>query len=115
MSVEPLTDRMERAAINQSVFREVNERLEDLAQTFEYVAETTVFACECAELECVEQLQMSAAGYEEVRADPNQFAVVPGHVYSDVEKVVSENDRFAVVAKLGAGGQIARQTYQRSR
>jgi hypothetical protein len=35
MGFDPSNDRTERAAINQSVFREVNERLEGLAETFQ--------------------------------------------------------------------------------
>jgi len=31
--------------------------------------------------------------------DPRQFAIVPEHVVGDIERIVSENDRFAVVAK----------------
>ena len=114
MGFDPNNDRTERAAINQSVFREVNERLEGLAETFQYVAKTAAFTCECASLECVEQMEMSLDEYEGVRSDPNQFAVLPGHVYRDVESVVSENERFVVVAKIGAGDRIARETYPRS-
>lgn len=114
MDVDARNDRVERAASNQSVFREVNERLEDLAETFQYVAKTATFTCECASLECVKQMEMSLDEYEAVRSDPNRFAVLPGHVYRDVENVLSENDRFVVVAKLGVGDQIARETYSRS-
>jgi hypothetical protein len=34
-----------------------------------------------------------------VRADPLQFAVTRDHVMADVERVVAETDRYAVVAK----------------
>ena len=64
MGFDPSNDRTERAAINQSVFREVNERLEGLAETFQYVAKTAAFTCECASLECVEQMEMSLDEYE---------------------------------------------------
>jgi hypothetical protein len=114
MGFDSSNDRKKRAAINQSVFREVNERLEGLAKTFQYVARTAAFACECASLECVEQMEMSLDEYEGIRSDPNRFAVLPGHVYADVEHVVSENERFVVVEKIGAGDRIARETYPRS-
>jgi hypothetical protein len=42
---------------------------------------------------------MTLAEYESLRADPRQFAVTRGHVLADVEQVVSETDRYAVVAK----------------
>ena len=35
----------------------------------------------------------------QVRGDPRQVAIVPEHVVRDLERIVSENDRFPVVAK----------------
>lgn len=108
------TERFERAAQNQSLFREVNERLEDLASTYHEVAATARFACECAELSCVDQIEMSLDEYEAIRSDPNQFLVRPGHVYHEVERIVQENDRFVVVAKVGEAALIAERLDPRS-
>ena len=103
-------ERQVRAAQNQSLFREVNERLEGLADAFQYIAGTNAaFACECADLTCIQTMSISVTEYEAVRASPNQFAVLPGHVYPDVETVVSENERFVVVEKIGEGGKVAMQ------
>ena len=46
MGIEPSSDRRERAALNQSLFRQVNERLQELADTFQQVTNTAMFACE---------------------------------------------------------------------
>jgi hypothetical protein len=98
----------------QALFREVNERLEELATTFQDVAgSTTVFACECADLMCVEQIDLTVGEYEAVRSHPNQFFVLPGHVDAEVENVVRENERFVVVAKIGAGAATAEATHPR--
>lgn len=110
----PETERLERAAQNQSLFREVNERLQELASTFREVAASAAFACECADLGCVEHIEMSLDEYEAIRGDPNQFLVLPGHVFPDVERVVSEDERFLVVAKIGQGARIARSLDQRT-
>jgi hypothetical protein len=107
-------DRVERAAANQSVFRQVNERLQGLATAFQDVAHRATFACECADTQCVEQLELSPDEYEAIRSGANQFVVLPGHVYSDVERVVSENERFVVVAKIGRGATIAAEADPRS-
>jgi hypothetical protein len=107
MSGQPDVERVERAARNQSLFREINERLEELASTFQEVAGTASFTCECADLKCIEQVEMSLDEYEAVRSDANQFVVRPGHVLADVENVVGESDRFVVVAKIGKGAKIA--------
>ena len=104
---KPDVNRLERAARNQALFREVNERLQELATSFQEAAGITVFACECADLKCVEQIDMSPDEYEAIRSDPNQFLVAPGHVIPDVENVVAENERFQVVAKIGEGGAVA--------
>ena len=107
MDAQEGIDRMERAARNQGLFREVNERLGELATTFQEVAGTPpVFACECADLMCTEQIDLTVDEYEAVRSQPNHFLVLPGHVYPEVEKVVCENDRFAVVAKVGEAAAI---------
>jgi hypothetical protein len=107
-------DRVERSASNQSIFREVNERLEQLATAFQGVASNATFACECADVQCVEQLELSLDEYEAVRSDSSQFVVLPGHVYADVERVVSKNARFVVVAKIGRGAAIAAEADPRS-
>ena len=101
-------DRLERAARNQSIFREVNERLEGLADTFKFVSEMSTFTCECADLQCTAMVNMTLQEYEAVRSDPNEFVVLPGHVYPDVERVTYENERYVVVAKIGKAGEIAR-------
>jgi hypothetical protein len=102
-------EQLRRAARNQSMFREVNERLEDLAESFQVVAETSPFTCECADLGCNAMIDMTLSEYEAVRKKPNQFVVLPGHVYSDFERVVSENDRYVLVAKHDEGGELAEE------
>ena len=107
-------DRTERAGRNQTLFREVNERLQGLAETFQHVTETSSFACECADLRCTAMINLRLSEYEAVRSHPNQFAVLPGHVYPDVEDVVAEHDRYIIVSKLGVGAEIAEKTYPRA-
>ena len=106
-------DRTERAGRNQTLFREINERLEGLAETFQHLSKTSSFACECAHLGCTAMVNLRPDEYEAVRSHPNRFAVLPSHVYLDVEEVVAENDRYVIVAKLGVGAEIAETTYRR--
>lgn len=114
MESHPDEDRTKRAGRNQTLFREVNERLEGLAKAFQHVTETSSFSCECADLGCIARMDLRLSEYEAVRSHPNQFAVLPGHVYPDVEKVVAENDRYVIVSKLGVGAEIAGKTYPRA-
>lgn len=98
-----------KAAKNQSLFRTVNETLERLNEDFKPLLAHGEFICECANLQCVESLEMSVGEYEEVRRVPTHFAIKPGHELPEVERVVASNDRFVVVEKLGAFGAAARE------
>jgi hypothetical protein len=100
-----------KAAKNQSLLREVNERI---AQVSEATAETQ-FLCECANLQCQEILDLSLFEYETVRSSPVQFPIRPGHDVPGVEHVVSENERYAVVEKIGEAGEISTRLDPRSR
>lgn len=93
-----------RAARNQSLFRAVNERLQDTAAGD---GATVVIACECAQVDCSEKLELSSSDYEQLRGHPNRFAVAPSHVYPDVEDVVETESAYVVVAKRGEGGAVA--------
>ena len=101
----------QRAAQNQSLFREVNERLREAMETTTLVD----FVCECADVACSERVPMSLDEYERVRAEPKTFAVKAGHVYPDVEWVVNQNDRYSVVEKIGEAGEAAQTLDPRTR
>ena len=50
---------------------------------------------------------MTLGEYERLRANPNHFAVRPGHVDERVERTVEEHEHYVVVAKVGAGRDYA--------
>jgi hypothetical protein len=95
----------ERAAENQSLFREINERIEDLAAD----AAFQTFVCECADTECAEGISATLEEYEAVRRDPNRFVVLAGHDIPGVEDVVAATERYVVVSKLGVGAAVAEE------
>jgi hypothetical protein len=105
MESQALETSRRRAAQNQSRFREVNERIEELVATSSYVS----FVCECANERCVDSLSLTIEEYEHVRRDANRFVVLPGHDVPEVENVVDATDRYLVVAKVGAGMAVARR------
>jgi hypothetical protein len=100
-------ERAVRAARNQALFRVVNEKLKDLNAAFEDVVGSHATACECADLQCIETLEMSRTEYDEIRGNPRHFAVRPCHIYPDVEIVVRESDEYVVVEKTGKAGEVA--------
>jgi hypothetical protein len=89
-----------RIGLNEAVFREVNERIETLAQTFDLRSEPLDFICECGDASCVERIRMTHAEFEELRSDSHHFAVYPGHVIADVERVVAQRAGYEVVEKV---------------
>jgi hypothetical protein len=103
-----------RAAENQSIFRDVNERIEELYRQHTVFSEVGEWVCECADTSCTERISMTIEEYQRIRAHPNQFAVAAGHEIPEVEVVVEATDRFLVVRKVGSGAQKARQLDPRS-
>lgn len=98
-----MDDQGRRIGQNEVLFREVNERLRELGEGFSLVAEQADFICECGSSSCTEQIRMTLAEYETVRADPKRFFVRPGHEMLEYEKIIEERDDYLVVEKLPGG------------
>jgi hypothetical protein len=107
--------REDRIGLNEAVFREVNERIEGLAETFDLMSAPLDLVCECGEATCVERITMSHPEYEQLRSDAHLFAVYPGHEVPDIERVVDRQKSYYVVEKdVGVPERIAEQTDPRS-
>jgi hypothetical protein len=110
-----MSSREERIGLNEAVFREVNERIEGLAETFDLKTQSLDLVCECGDAACEKRLSMTRAEYEELRSDAHQFAVHPGHVFPDVESVVARQKGYDVVRKShGVPERIAERTDPRA-
>jgi hypothetical protein len=106
-----MSTREERIGMNEALFRDVNERIEDVAEEFDITSDPLDFICECGDPTCVERITMTHAEYEQVRSDAHLFAVFPGHEEPDVERVVERRKAYDVVQKhAGAPERIAEQT-----
>jgi len=88
-----------RAAINEALFREVNERIEELHTELEADGSAEQFICECSDPACTERVTVPLDVYERVRANPRRFFVKPGHEERSLERVVERDDGFLVVEK----------------
>ena len=93
-----MTDRRQRLAKNEALFRDVNERVEKIA-TEHADPEVIEFLCECVDIECLVRVELSVQAYERVRADSAQFVVTPGHEFLDVEDVIDRQPGYVVVRK----------------
>jgi hypothetical protein len=110
--------RDERLAGNEALFREVNERVAEVATHYVEVethAEKINFACECGRADCAEPIAMTLVEYEAIRAEPTHFGVVPGHVAPDIETVIRRFPTYHVVEKREPDAQeVARDTDPRT-
>ena len=110
--------REERLAENEALFREVNERVAEVATHFLEVETPDApveFTCECGRAQCAEPIPMTVAEYEAVRAEPTQFAVVPGHEQPEIESIVERHPTYLVIEKRDEDAQeVARETDPRA-
>jgi hypothetical protein len=100
-----------KAARNQALMREINERIDELAGK----AWHPELLCECADPECLESLEIWAGEYQAIRSSPVRFPIKPGHDYPDFERVVERNERYAVVEKFGEAARVVQKLDPRSR
>jgi alpha-D-ribose 1-methylphosphonate 5-triphosphate diphosphatase PhnM len=107
-----VASRAERSAKNESLFREVNERVAMVAEQFR-AGEFEVF-CECSSAGCPAMIKITPTEYTAVRSRGERFALLAGHDDPAVERVVEQNERFVVVEKFGEGAEIARELDPRS-
>lgn len=100
-----MSESLVRLARNQSLFREVNERIQYLGEVNERIgynaeAATSEFVCECSNTECISTIELTVVEYERVRSNPTWFVIKPNHDLVQIERIVSRDDGYAVVEKL---------------
>jgi hypothetical protein len=99
----------ERIAENEAWYRSLNERK---AEWLKGGLPAAGFRCECWRTDCGERIQLSKREWEEVRSRATRFAVLPGHIATEVEgadgeEVVKEYPHFWLIEKRGAAGDVA--------
>jgi hypothetical protein len=108
-------ERARRIGLNEAVFRQVNERIEELADNFGLTNEKLDLICECGNASCASRIEMDHADYEALRADSATFAVVRGHEIHDVEEIVKRHKAYDVVRKrAGEAEKVAQETDPRN-
>jgi hypothetical protein len=96
-------------ARNDAVFRAANEQIDAFVKSIDGAADDQLpFLCECADVTCTEIVRITSSEYEDLRRHPAWFATVPGHEGDEHwARVVLENDRYAVIEKVGAAAEVA--------
>jgi hypothetical protein len=96
----------ERAARNESVFRDANERIEARLGELSLSDGRSPFLCECEDPVCTRPVRLTAAQYEAVRKHPDRFIIASAHMVDSAD-VISRHDGFQVIVKRGAEGSAA--------
>ena len=107
-----MDERDRRMAQNEALFREVNEQVEEIAETFALEGE---YLCECANADCTFTVPLTSEEYAAVRADGTQFVVLPNHYTPEIESLVVRSERYWVVKKVGESGEYVEKLDPRSR
>lgn len=100
-------------ARTQATFREVNNRIRELASEepvqplFATEGDRADFLCECADLGCTEPIALPLDVFDQVRMDATHFVVSPDHVLPEIEQLVGGDESYAIVEKFGEAGAIA--------
>ena len=103
-------ERTERIALNESRFRDINERLSaDLAKLAPR-PEVIPFVCECGMATCGATVELTTPEFESIRASSRRFFVVTGHDLPDVETVISASSSYSIVEKLPESGSLVDAT-----
>jgi hypothetical protein len=107
-----------RRVKNEALFREVNERIEELETGLtDYAPDGSLlvgFVCECPSEDCGETVEVTRAQYEAVRTNPSRFIVLPGHENPDIESIVERHQHFVVAEKRGDAADFAAEQDPRS-
>jgi hypothetical protein len=102
-----------RIAENEAAFRRINEAI---AQGHWPGAEDepTAYRCECAQLGCNRMIALTPREYEQIRANPRRFFVLPGHEIAEAEQTIEGRTGYLVVEKRDQAGAVAEATDPRS-
>jgi hypothetical protein len=104
----PVDERsQERLARNEAFFREVNERIREVADRFG--GDEYEFVCECSDPNCSARISLTAAKYERVRANGTRFVLAPGHEVPSIENTIADEGDHVVVEKRGEAGATAEE------
>lgn len=106
--------RERRLAQNETLFREVNERIEDLALSHTDKDHVYEFFCECSNAHCDLRLSLPLSTYEQARTDSTVFIVAIGHDLPEIEDVVLNGAGFQLVRKRGEAAELAEETDPRN-
>jgi hypothetical protein len=92
-----VNEREQRIIANEIMFREVNERIDDLSRIS--TLQVLDYVCECGQPSCTGKISLTHEQYEAVRTDGQRFVTLPDHLTSSLERVVERHPGYHIVEK----------------
>jgi len=81
-----------RVAQTEELFKRLNGAIATLLD-----GGSGAFLCECGNPLCNEPIDVDTEDLKMLHSEPRSYAIAPGHQIPDLETVVLQNDRYAVV------------------
>src|SRR5215470_17689702 len=105
-----MADWRAQEAINETIFREMNEWTEDDTDGRDGLERPMdTFLCECGDAGCSAPIRLTRSEYEGIRSESTRFALAPNHENPEIDTVIAENERFTTIEKsFGVPSRIAR-------
>lgn len=88
---------------NEVLFREVNERIFQIASS---ETDGLEILCECGDESCISTFMIAVRDYERIRTETSQFVVCHGHETADIERVLERTSDYLVVEKTGRAREV---------
>jgi hypothetical protein len=98
---------VERNARAQVLYREVNDRIYEVQETFGSPPSIQL-VCECGR-GCSDRITLTSAEYARLRQKSTDFLVAPAHHAPEVDRVVEDHGSWLLVEAVGVAAEIARR------
>ena len=100
---------IERNARAQVLYRDVNDRIREMDESFQEHGRITVL-CECGR-GCDERLELAVDDYDRIRRESTHFLVKTPHFAHEVDRVVEDRGSWLLVEAFGAAAEVARKGF----
>jgi hypothetical protein len=100
---------VERNARMQAVYRDVNERIRAIEESFGR-RESIEVICECGR-GCTDRVEVPVDDYDRARRESTYFFVTASHLAGEVDHVVEDHGSWLLVEAVGTAAAIARDAH----
>ena len=97
-----------RFAYNESLYREVHDRHDELDALFiDGLPNSLDLMCECRDASCTTTVKLEPATYANLRAHPGRFVIAAGHGHPGVE--IASQDGYVVIEDHELAAELAKR------